>query len=171
MGTLSNIRSAIQDIAGQRSSAASSTSWYVGTVVTADGETCSVEIDGVVFADVRTSAVANANPLNIRIVPVIGSQVLIADMSGDRTDMAAVAYSLIDSLSVNGGTHTSVNGEVLSSQLAKAAARIDRIIDALTNSATGSQDGGAAYKAGIVSALSNIDKEDYSEIQDDKIKH
>ena len=77
MGTLSNIRSAIQDIAGQRSSVAS-TSWYIGTVVTADGETCSVEIDGVIFADVRTSAVANANPLNIHILPVIGSQVLVA---------------------------------------------------------------------------------------------
>jgi hypothetical protein len=60
----------------------------------------------------------------------------------------------------------------LKTQLDKATARIDGIIDALEKSATGSQDGGAAYKANITLALELLtDKEDYSNIESDKVLH
>ena len=60
----------------------------------------------------------------------------------------------------------------LKTQLDKATARIDGIMDALTNSQTAAQDGGATYKAGIVSALEQLtDKEDYSHIESDKVLH
>ena len=60
----------------------------------------------------------------------------------------------------------------LQTQLNKATARIDGIIDALENSATGSEDGGATYKANITTVLETLtDKEDYSNIESDKVFH
>lgn len=60
----------------------------------------------------------------------------------------------------------------LSQQLAKLTNRVDTIIKALSQSATGSQDGGAAYKAGIVAILNTItQKEDFSKIESQKVYH
>lgn len=57
-------------------------------------------------------------------------------------------------------------------QLGYLTTRVDTIINALSNSATGSQDGGAAYKTGITSILETIkNKEDFSQIENDNIKH
>jgi len=60
----------------------------------------------------------------------------------------------------------------LQNQLAVVTARIDGIINALKNSTTGTQDGGAAYKAAIVSVLSALNsKEDFSNIASGKVFH
>lgn len=60
----------------------------------------------------------------------------------------------------------------LKTQLDKATARIDGIMNALKNSQTAAQDGGAAYKAGITAALAKLtDKEDYSHIESNKVLH
>lgn len=60
----------------------------------------------------------------------------------------------------------------LQTQLGYLTARVDAIIDALENSATGSQDGGAAYRTNITIALNAIaNKEDFSNIENAKIKH
>ena len=54
----------------------------------------------------------------------------------------------------------------------KLTNRVDTIIKALSQSATGSQDGGAAYKAGIVAILNTItQKEDFSKIESKKVYH
>jgi hypothetical protein len=69
----------------------------------------------------------------------------------------------------NGGL---VKAPELAQQLAKLTNRVDTIINALENSATASQDGGAAYKAGIVSILNTIaQKEDFSKIESEKVFH
>jgi hypothetical protein len=50
--------------------------------------------------------------------------------------------------------------------------RVDGIINALTNAQTGTQDGGAAYKAQIVAALSALtNKEDFSNLENKKVLH
>ena len=59
----------------------------------------------------------------------------------------------------------------LQNQLAVVTARIDGIINALSNSPTGSQDGGAAYKTAIVGVLLALGKEDFSNIASDKVFH
>ena len=63
-----------------------------------------------------------------------------------------------------------VKSKELKTQLDKATARIDAIIDALENSATGSQDGGSLYKTNITTYLTAnaADKEDYKNIASDK---
>lgn len=62
----------------------------------------------------------------------------------------------------------------LVTQLAKLTARVDGIIDAINNGvpAGGSSDGGTALLASIVAGLAGIvDKEDFTEIENTKVKH
>jgi phage gp45-like len=60
----------------------------------------------------------------------------------------------------------------LRQQLAKLSARLDGVIDALKNSSTAAQDGGAAYKAGIAAALNALtDKEDFSAVASEAVFH
>ena len=65
-----------------------------------------------------------------------------------------------------------VKAAELKTQLGKLAARVDGIIDALSNSQTAAQDGGAAYKAQVAAALAALaDKEDFSDIESEKVLH
>jgi phage gp45-like len=65
-----------------------------------------------------------------------------------------------------------VKAQELKTQLDKLTARVDGIIDALKNSATAAQDGGAAYKAQITVMLSTlVNKEDFSNIESEKVLH
>jgi len=65
-----------------------------------------------------------------------------------------------------------VKAAELKTQLDKLSARVDGIIDALKNSQTAAQDGGAAYKAQITVTLETLlDKEDFSNIESEKVLH
>jgi phage gp45-like len=65
-----------------------------------------------------------------------------------------------------------VKAPELKQQLDKMTARIDGIINALKNAQTTAQDGGSAYKSGIVTALSALsDKEDFSKLESAKVLH
>ncbi len=69
----------------------------------------------------------------------------------------------------NGGV---VKARELKKQLAVLTARVDGIINALKSAPTAAQDGGASFKAGIVSFLSTLtQKEDFSNIESDKVMH
>lgn len=63
----------------------------------------------------------------------------------------------------------------LKTQLDRLSARVDNIIDALENSKTAAEDGGATYKAGIKTIIDTYSelnpKEDFSQIESDKVKH
>jgi phage gp45-like len=65
-----------------------------------------------------------------------------------------------------------VKAAELKSQLNKLSARVDGIIDALKNSQTAAQDGGATYKAQIAVKLSSLaGKEDFSNLESEKVLH
>jgi phage gp45-like len=65
-----------------------------------------------------------------------------------------------------------VKAAELEFQLGKLSARVDGIIDALKNSQTAVQDGGAAYKAQIALALALlVDKENFSNLENEKVLH
>lgn len=49
--------------------------------------------------------------------------------------------------------------------------RIDGIIQAITGSAVSPMDGGETYKTNMTTVVSTLQKEDFSKIIDDKIKH
>ena len=60
----------------------------------------------------------------------------------------------------------------LISQLAKITVRIDGIINAVSNAAVASGDGGATFKTNLIAALQLLaDKEDFSSIASEKVFH
>lgn len=63
----------------------------------------------------------------------------------------------------------------LKSQLDVLSARLDNVVDALKNSPTVAEDGGASYKTGIGSIIDTYmslnPKEDFSQIESNKVKH
>lgn len=72
----------------------------------------------------------------------------------------------------NGGSETTANATDLKKQLTIMSQRIDALFNAIQSGVPSPMDGGAAYKTsmtGILSAASQ--KEDFSNMIDDKIKH
>lgn len=99
-----------------------------------------------------------------------GSATLTADNL--KFDIDGTTLELKKGVSTwNEGTETTANATELQKQLNLNKARVDAIINALLSSPTTPQDGGTSYKAGIVSALSSLTSENYSNMIDDKIKH
>ena len=72
----------------------------------------------------------------------------------------------------NGGSETMANATGLKKQLEKMSKRIDGIMDAIKNAVAIPQDGGTGLQKTMVAALAMIvDKENFSQMIDDKIKH
>ena len=97
-----------------------------------------------------------------------------ATLSADtiRLDVDGTTLEMDGDKSVwNGGSETTANATNLKQELSKMSARIDGIIQAITASAVASADGGATYKANMTAIVSDLQKEDFSNIIDDKIKH
>jgi hypothetical protein len=113
------------------------------------------------------------------IVPKVGSEVLIGYL--DKDNAAVLLYTEIDKIILDIENTVVVNGgengglcitPELKTQLKKLSKRVDGIIDAITNAIPTPQDGGAGLKTTMVAALNLlIDKEDFSKIENDKIKH
>lgn len=73
-------------------------SLFTAKVLSTDGETCCVDIDGLVLSDVQLRAVVNGEESGILITPKTGSYVTVADLSGDWTRMVVVGFSEVESI-------------------------------------------------------------------------
>lgn len=96
------------------------------------------------------------------------------NMSGDtlKLDIDGTTLEMDGDKSVwNGGSETTANATELKKQLTTMSARIDGIINAIKSSAVAPQDGGATYKSNMSAIVSALQKEDFSNMIDDKIKH
>lgn len=73
----------------------------------------------------------------------------------------------------NGGSEVMANAQELQKQLNTMSARIDAIINAISSAPVAPMDGGATFKTSLVGTLTPhlANKENFSQILDDKIKH
>lgn len=72
----------------------------------------------------------------------------------------------------NGGSETTANANDLKKQLTTMSRRIDALFNAIKSGVPAPMDGGAAYKTSMIGILAAASqKEDFSNIIDDKIKH
>ena len=73
----------------------------------------------------------------------------------------------------NGGSETMANATDLKNQLTKMSGRIDAIINAISSAPVAPMDGGATFKASLSATLAPhlANKENFSQMIDDKIKH
>ena len=73
----------------------------------------------------------------------------------------------------NGGSETMANATNLKQQLTTMSGRIDAIINAISSAPVAPLDGGATFKASMAATLAPhlANKENFSQMIDDKIKH
>lgn len=162
------IRELIRKIAGGESVGA-----FTAEVVSVEGDTCTVEVNGLQIPEVRLNAVSNDSTNKLIITPVVGSVVGIVDMGGENRDLTVFQFTEIDSIVWNGGSLGGLTKtKELKTQLAKLTTRVDGIISAIEDGVVVAEDGGASFKTTMVSALEKLtDKEDFSNIEDDTFKH
>lgn len=169
MSALSEIKEAIQSIAHQNKEQRSV--WHVARVTEVTGDTCTVSCEGAEWSGARLCAVADSDN-DFRIVPKVGSMVVVADMSnGGMTDLAVVLFSQVERMEFQGGRHTAAYADVLKAELDKLTARVDALYDTFNSWTPVAQDGGSALKKQASAHLAGKPKEDWDGIQNDKIKH
>lgn len=105
-----------------------SDSMFFAKVESVQESTCSVEFAGMEITGVSLCATIDNNVNNLIIRPKIGSDVLIADLSGgDLRVLVVIQYTEIDNISINGGK---LGGLIKIEELVK---RITQIEDKLKN--------------------------------------
>lgn len=115
MSKESEIKQAIRRIAG----ASDARTLLVAQVKATDGDTCTIDFQGLELVDVRLSATTDGASgsggasSKLLITPKVGSQVLVADLSGGLLrDLVVVGFNELESLSLqadqvqlNGGSN------------------------------------------------------------------
>ncbi|MBI9063285.1 MAG: hypothetical protein JEZ14_14990 [Marinilabiliaceae bacterium] len=147
-----------------------------GTVIKVDktAGTCDIERDGLPeLFKVRLNAVTTPGDQVMTIYPKKGSKCLVVLVENNPTDGYLLSATDIDEIIINGGKNGGLTiTPTLVSNLDKLTARVDGIMDALQNAVVGSADGGATFKTNIIAALELItEKEDFSGIENSKVKH
>lgn len=90
-----------------------------------------------------------------------------------KLDVDGTTLEMDGSISTwNGGSETTANANDLKKQLTTMSGRIDALFNAIKSGVPAPMDGGAAYKTSMIGILAAASqKEDFSNIIDDKIKH
>lgn len=147
---------------------------FTGKVVSVDKDnnTCMVDDEGLELQCRLVSAVDGSDQVLV-IYPAIESLVTCLILNNDAAQCQVIGYTRIDEVYLGGNENGGLTiTPELKSQLDVMTARIDTIIDAITNAAVAPADGGATFKANMIATLEgNTDKEDFSEIENDKVKH
>lgn len=97
MNPLSEIKESIQKMASKGGAGIV----FTAKVKAVDGDTCSVELDGLTLTDVRLRAVVNGENSKILVTPETGSYVLVADLAGDLSQLVVVGYSEVEKIEVD----------------------------------------------------------------------
>lgn len=166
---------------------ASTFGFQLAKVISVSDFVCSVEtLDNVEIENVRLNAQIDGGK-GVVLTPKIGSKVIMTTI--DDVNFFIVQYSELekvdvfmqettivitqDELVVNDGK----NGGVcitpeLFKNLKKLTARVDGIIDAINTAVPVAQDGGAMLQTSMKTKLATLqDKEDFSKIENEKVKH
>lgn len=172
-------KAAIQQAAAQKNKFTLS----IGVVSNVEDDVCDVGP----YKNVRLRSITGDLESQLTIYPKEGSQAIVGRIDGEDRAVL-IATSEVDKITAKIGDRTflmtkdgfefdgdafggMVKSPVLENQLSTMSARIDKIINALTTAPTGSSDGGATYKSGISGMISSLQKEDFSNLQNKKIKH
>lgn len=146
----------------------------VGTVKATDGETCTVDIQGLEIDEVRLTAVNDGTSGKLLLTPATGSYVLMADLSGgELRDVAVVGYTQLESvettceqITLNGGSN---GGLVNIEQLKNWMQSVEKDLQTLQTLLKSSPIAGNGAPAAI--AFTPQTKSVASDIEDETITH
>lgn len=170
MNPLSEIKESIQKMASKGGA---------GIVFTAKVKsverdtTCTVDLDGLTVSDVRLRAVVNGETSKILVTPKTGSHVLVADLSGDLSQLAVVVYSEVEKIEVDADNIVFNGGDN------KGLIKIEKLTQKLNdlvrtfNNHTHQVDttGGPTAQSGTTAIPSPASEFDKSFYEDTKITH
>ncbi len=159
------IRSVIKDIAGGGGAV-----FVMGEAVSVESDTCTVKIaDRLTVGDVRLNASADGNKSNILAKPVVGSMVMMADLSGgELRDLVVIAFSEIDTLTVRFSGDVVVEGKddieaditdgkvCIKKGAVSFKAELDNLLDALSGAVIATPAGTGAFAADTVAKITQV---------------
>lgn len=148
--------------------------FFNAEVVHVTQEVCSVKFGDIELGDVRLSAVVDGNANNMIVKPVVGSMVLVADMSlGEFRELQVISCTEIESISINGGQNEGIVKVVeLTAKLNALEDAVNQLKTVFTTWIPIPTDGGAALKLAVATwAGQTITRSTKADLQNDKIKH
>lgn len=74
--------------------------FFPATVERVDGITCTVKIEGLSVSDVRLKPTTTHTANQVLMIPMVGSNVLVASLSGEVDNLFVVAADTIDRMEV-----------------------------------------------------------------------
>ena len=166
----------------------------IGTVKSVDKNKLTADVkmldDEIVLYDVRLQATIDDNADGIYSIPTVGSYVLISLISNDKLMNYISLFTEIDEfivkvnnieivlskdlIQMNGGKLGGlIKIEEIKIQLDRLTKRVDGIANSLKagTSAASFYDGGVAIKGTLATVFDILPKENYDNIEDEKVKH
>ncbi len=146
----------------------------VVTAVDNDSQTCDVEpLNGdAPILGVKLKAREDSEPDGIVVFPTVGSDVVVGFSEGNDVDAFVLVFSDFDQMVIDGGENEGiVKLPVLRDEIAKINNFLIQIKQGFTSWVPVPNDGGAALKGIMTSALGNVQTADLSQAGNDKIKH
>ena len=153
MRNIDDIKDAIRAISKVRGGG---TLHFVGKVKSVEGETCTVDVEGLEIDEVRLTAVNDSTDEKLLITPKVDSYVLLADLSGGNLrDLAVVGYTQVESIestcgqiTLNGGNNGGlINIESLQKNLDSLKKYVEAMKKAISTGFSGVGAGSAANGA------------------------
>lgn len=145
---------------------------YTGKVKSIDRQkrACIVSLEGE-MGEIEASLQVGDKGKGLVLIPKENTMVVIGMRSKNLGFVIMIEE--VEEIIINGGEHGGlIKIKELKENLEKMSKRIDGIINAIKNSTNVAQDGGTSMKASMVAALNTLtDKENFSAIENEKIKH
>jgi len=160
---------------------------FVADVVSVDEnlDTVEIQVNGLELSSIRLRSIIDSQGNRVVVYPAVDSTVLIGRI-GHSNEMYVQAVGVVDKVLChigdmklevteagfvyNEGQHTTANADILKSELNKLTKRVDDLLNALNQTTIDAY--GGITKASLTPLLAMItNKEDFSGIENDKIKH
>lgn len=143
-------------------------------VTSVDGDTCTVDIDGMAVEDVRLRAVADGGADGVLMVPTVGSYVVVADLGEANLSVpVVVAWSAVERVEFRGGENGGlVNIGPMVDKLNALEDEVNGLKQAIASWAPVPNDGGAALKTALATwADGQLAKTQAGDLEDENFKH
>lgn len=120
--------------------------FFPATVESVEGNTCTVNVDGLSLSDVRLKATTTQTENQVLLIPVAGSDVLVGSLAGDYNNLFVLSCDVIDVIEI---TCKGQNLMLLLSQLLQTLSKAQVITPA----------GNGAFDPATITALAQIENQ------------